>query len=476
MRQHILIADDEAPIRKTLADVLAEQGFRVTTAENGRQAVRQMEQGDVDVALVDIRMPEMDGMEVLARAREVSPQTQIIIITAFGSVETAVEAMKMGASDYVTKPFLFEDILMKVDRLLDMRRLANENTRLRTELEERHKFEGIVGISEALQDVLEVVHRLAQTRTSALITGESGTGKELIARAIHYNGITSSGRFVAVNCAALPETLVESELFGYKRGAFSGPIRDKQGLFEVADNGTIFLDEISTMPLAIQAKLLRAIEEKQFLPIGDTELVETNARILCATNRNLKVEVDEGRFRGDLYYRLNVVEVHISPLRERREDIPALVDHFIATYRRELNKECAGLSPEAMNAMLAYDWPGNVRELENVIERGVIFCDGGIIDLCDLAFARDGDFSGPARQGDLKSTLRAVEKQHIANVLRSCNYNKIAAAEALNIGLSSLYRKIDELGLARSDGRPAPGGAKRASRGAEPQAESADEA
>ncbi|MHC4480986.1 MAG: sigma-54-dependent transcriptional regulator [Planctomycetota bacterium] len=451
MRTRVLVADDETPIRKALANVLEEQGFAVTTTADGREAIEQIRQNSFEIALVDIRMPEVDGMEVLARAREESPETQIVIITAFGSVEAAVEAMKMGASDYVTKPFVFDDILMRIERLLDLRRLTDENTMLRGELEERYSFDGIVGSSEALQEVLRLVGKLARTRTSALITGESGTGKELIARAIHHNGVTSEGRFVAVNCAALPETLVESELFGYKKGAFTGPTRDKRGLFEVADNGTVFLDEVSSMSPPVQAKLLRAIEQKRFLPIGGTEPVEVNARVLCATNRNLAEEMKAARFREDLYYRLNVVEVNIPPLRERREDVPALVSHFVAKYERELNKPCAGVTPGAMSAMVAYDWPGNVRELENVIERGLIFNDGGTIGRNDLPFLGNSPLAPPGQQEDLRAAVRAFEREHIIRTLYDCHYNKPEVAEALNIGLSSLYRKMDELGIPKNN-------------------------
>jgi len=449
MKRTILVADDEGPLREALADVLRESRFKVVTAADGLQAVQQLAEFNVDVALLDVRMPAMDGMEVLAKAREVSPTTQVVIVTAFGTVENAVEAMKLGASDYVTKPFVFEDILIKIQRLLNLRRLSDENRILLTELEDRYGSEGIVGTSQALHGVMGIVQRLAQTRTSALITGESGTGKELIARAIHYGGITKEGRFVAVNCAAMPETLVESELFGYERGAFSGAERDKPGRFQLADGGTVFLDEIATMPLGIQPKLLRAIEEKRILAIGGTEQVEVNTRILCATNRDLKQEMEHGRFRDDLYYRLNVVEVHIPPLRHRREDIPPLVEHFVQNYSRELSKSCPGVTEQAMRAMMAYSWPGNVRELENVIERGVIFADGRPIDVDDLPFVAEKRPVHLTGRSDLKSAVRAFERESILQALRRHNFDKTKAARELNIGLSSLYRKMDELGVAK---------------------------
>ncbi len=448
MRRRVLIADDEPIIRETLAEVLSEKGFQVVTAGDGLQAVHVLAESDIDVALVDIRMPVLDGFQVLAKARESSPRTRVIMITAFGTVEDAVDAIKRGASDYVTKPIIFDDILIKIDRLFNLRRLADENQVLMAELEDRYHFRGILGTSPALREVLEVVRKLAQTQTTTLISGESGTGKELIARAIHYSGLGRDGRFMAINCAALPETLAESELFGYKRGAFTGAVRDKLGLFELAEGGTIFLDEISSMSLVVQAKLLRAIEEKRILPVGGVEPVTVNARILCATNHVLREEMEAGRFREDLYYRLCVVEIHIPPLRERREDIPVLAEHFIAKHARELGKDCPGVSDSAMQALMAYSWPGNVRELENVIERALIFSEGHLIEPKNLPFVTAEPIpTGVADGRDLKSALKAYEKRHILQVLRSHDFDKNLTARSLNIGLSSLYRKIDELGI-----------------------------
>jgi len=458
MQKRILIADDESTIRETLTNVLSEAGYKVVTAEDGLQAIDVLAQTSIDVALVDIRMPGMDGLEVLAKSRQISPDTQIIIITAFGTVDSAVKAVKLGASDYVAKPFVFDDILIKIERLLDLRSLTDEKRFLLSELEDRHSFKGIVGTSASLRETLDMVKKLAQTRSSALITGESGTGKELIARAIHYNGITKDGRFVAINCGALPESLAESELFGHKRGAFTGAAMDKPGLFLLGDGGTIFLDEVCSMPLTIQAKLLRAIEEKKILPIGDTELIDVNARIICATNRHLLPEVEAGRFREDLYYRLNVVEIHISPLRERREDIPQLVSHFITKYNRELNKNCPGVSNSAMQAMMAYSWRGNIRELENVIERAIIFSDGRLVDEADLALVSRQTDDPDLCQSDLKSAMRSYERQYIIRALRTNGFDKHATARVLGVGLSSLYRKMDQLGIPGPQGVYEPNG------------------
>lgn len=461
MQKKLLVADDEYTIRTTLASVLSEAGYDVVTAADGREAVEALAASNIDVALVDIRMPQLDGMSVLARAAEISPKTQIIIVTAFGTVENAVQALTLGASDYVMKPFVFDDLLIKIKRLLELQSLADEKKFLLNELERHYSFDGIVGASQALRDVLAMVRKLTQTRSSALISGESGTGKELVARAIHYNGVTENGRFVAINCGAVPEAIAESELFGHKRGAFTGATRDKVGLIQMADGGTAFLDEICSMPLSIQAKLLRAIEEKKILPVGSTEHVDVNARFLCATNRNLAEEVKAGRFREDLYYRLNVVEVHIPPLRERREDIPALTSHFIDKYTRELSKACSGMTGEAMHATMAYSWPGNVRELSNVIERAIIFTDGGPIGVEDLAFAGAANDDVGTWQGDLKSAMRAFEKQYILQALENNELDKRLTAGYLGVGLSSLYRKMDQLGISNGHGRYEPAGAGR---------------
>lgn len=449
MAKKILIADDEKTIRETLSEFFTDNGYEVITAEDGLRAVEELTDSNIDIALVDIRMPGLNGLEVLERAQKISPDTQIIVITAFGTVENAVEAIKLGASDYVTKPMVFDDILIKTERLLNMRQLADENRFLLGELEDRYRFEGVVGTSSALREVLELAQKLSQTNTGALISGETGTGKELVARAIHYNGITEHGRFVAINCAALPEALVESELFGHKRGAFTNATHDKIGLFKMAEKGTIFLDEVSAMSLAVQAKLLRAIEEKRILPVGETEPIDVNARILCATNHDLAQEVEAGRFRGDLYYRLNVVEIHLPSLRERSQDIPQLVDYFIAKFAREFNKPSPKISERALQAMMIHSWPGNIRELQNVIERAVLFVDERPIEPQDLAFISKSALKVSAPRDDLKSAMRGYEKQHILQALRHHDFDKNATAQAMNIGLSSLYRKIDELGISR---------------------------
>ena len=407
----ILVADDEHTIRESLAKVIGDAGFNVVTAADGRQALRLLEKTNVNVALLDIRMPSINGLEVLTRARSISPGTRFIILTAFGSVENAVEAIKLGANDYVTKPFIFDDVLMKIDRLLSILASSGEVTAPAALPGEDH-LRRIVGSSQAMANMLSLVRKVAETRSNALITGESGTGKELVARAIHFTGLTRGGRFMAINCAALPESLVESELFGHSRGAFTGAGRDKMGLFELAGNGTLFFDEICSMPLPIQPKILRAIEERQVMPLGASKPVDIQARVLGAANCDLGREVREGRFRRDLYYRLNIIEINIPPLRDRREDIPDLANHFVALFSREMEKPCPGVSAEAMNAMMEHSWPGNVRELKNVIERAIILGDGRALERRDLAFAAEGA-AAPHAAVDLKSAMRASERHHL---------------------------------------------------------------
>jgi DNA-binding NtrC family response regulator len=448
----ILIADDERMIRQALARVLAKAGLAVLTASDGAEAMEILTRGRVDAALLDIRMPGLEGMEVLARARRISPDLRVILMTAFGTVEGAVEGLKLGACDYVTKPLDLDAVVQKMQRLLETPRLAAEDQPRSRDKDGRDLFEGIVGSSAGLLRALEMSRRLAQTSSSALITGESGTGKELLARAIHANSPAAGGPLVVVHCAALPEALVESELFGYCRGAFSGANQDKPGLLARSSGGTLLLDEVSAMPLQAQAKLLRFLETRQWTPIGGTRAIDLEARVLCAVNCDIEREVREGRFRKDLYYRLNPVEIHLPPLRERREDIPALVDHFLALSSRELNMPAPGVSPGAVAAMLEYAWPGNIRELRNAMGRAMILGDGGEVRPQDLSFAPPGAAERLTDSADLRSALRSFQKMHILRVLRGSKSDKVAAAKALGIGLSSLYRKLEELGISDADG------------------------
>jgi DNA-binding NtrC family response regulator len=448
MPKTILIAEDEAMLRESLAELLAEEGYRVVQAADGKQAYERLLAEPVDLVLSDVRMPEMDGMALLAHVRRVAPETPILMITAYGTVASAVTAMRDGASDYLLKPVQFEDLLLKIERTLEHGQIARTHRVITEQLAAESVFHNLVGTSEPMVRLFEMVRRLSNVKSNVLITGESGTGKELFARAIHYNGVTRDRPFVPVNCGAIPDNLVESALFGHRRGSFTGANQDRIGFFEAADGGTLFLDEISTLPVAVQSTLLRALEEKLIVPVGDTRPRPVDVRIIAASNRDLAVMVAGGEFREDLLFRLDVVKLDLPPLRRRKEDIPLLVQHFLAKHTREMNKEVTGLTNAAMQAMLRYDWRGNVRELENVIERAVIFADDGQIGVEQLPFANDG--AGEDVGEELKEAVRQFERHHIICCLRRHDYDKAETARHLAIGVSSLYRKLDELGIPKN--------------------------
>src|SRR5215213_6421990 len=365
----ILIAEDEDLMRAILVRLLEESGYRVAAAPNAEEALERFVSEDVAVTLTDIRMTGMDGLTLLDRIKDLDAEALVIVMTAYSSVDSAVAALRKGAYDYITKPFVNEDLLHSVKNALRQRELFRENRALRRELDRRYSFSEIIGTSEALQRVFRLVEKVAATNTNILVYGESGTGKELVARAIHHNSPRSDRPFVAINCGALPETLLESELFGHTKGAFTGATQSRPGLFRSAEGGTVFLDEIGEISQALQVRLLRAVQEHEVTPLGSSTPARFDARIICATNRDLEREVSEGRFREDLFYRLNVIEVHLPPLRERREDIPLLVKSFIKRTAREQTAAEKSITPEAMSALINYNWPGNVRELKNAIER-----------------------------------------------------------------------------------------------------------
>ncbi len=450
----ILLADDEVTFRETFAKVLEEEGFSVTAVSDGRAAVDAMTKQSFAVAILDIQMPGSDGISVLREAVAIRPQMRVIMVTAYGTVEMAVEAIKLGACDYVMKPVNFDEMLTKIRQHLRYVELETENRKLREELNGRFDVSQIIGETRVMKQVFETVCKVAPTRSNVLITGDSGTGKELVAHAIHALSSTNGGRFIAVNCSAIPETLLESELFGHKKGSFTSAFEDKKGLFETARGGTLFLDEIGHMPMNCQVKLLRAVEQRQILPIGSTAPVNVELRLVAATNRDLPSEIKEGRFREDLYYRMNVVGIHLPPLRERREDIPLLVRHFVKKYNAEMGKHCTGVSDDVMKMLTDHEWRGNIRELQNVIERAVIFAEGEVIELSDIGLP--GTDAAAATEGseDLQNSVRAYEKEQIYRALSKYDWNKADAAKALGIGVSSLYRKIDELGIVKSRQRP----------------------
>ncbi len=375
----ILVVDDEEIVCRSCVNVLTSEGYRVDWTVRPREGLNLVAQQPYDVILLDLRMPEIDGLELLRRVKEICPDCQVVMMTGYADVATAVEAMKLGAFDYVPKPITPDQLAVIVGRALETRDLVSENRYLRRELQAKYRFENIVGESPAMQAVYELVARVAPTQATVLIQGESGTGKELIARAIHYNSPRKDRRFVAVNCAALQDNLLESELFGHVRGAFTGAVTARKGLFEVADGGTLFLDEIAETSFSLQSKLLRVLQERVYTPVGSTEERRTDVRLIAASNKDLSALVSTGRFREDLFYRLNIVTIHVPPLRERREDIPALALHFLQKYRNESRVRVTDIAPEAMALLVDYDWPGNVRQLENVIRRCLILAQSPTI-------------------------------------------------------------------------------------------------
>jgi len=448
MEGYILIVDDEKTFRDTLAKVLIEEGYDVVTAPNGEVALQEISKQEFDVAFCDIHMPGIDGLRLLEEIRKVSPRTSVIIITAYGSIESAVQALKRGAYDYIVKPLIFDEVLVKVKNILGFQELSRDYKRLRAEVEERYDFSNIVGISPKISEILNLVKKVAPTKSTVLITGESGTGKELIAHAIHQNSTRKTERFIPINCAAIPENLLESELFGHVKGAFTGAISSKEGLFKIADKGTLFLDEVGELPLSLQAKLLRVVEDGEVLPVGGVKPIKADIRLIAATTRNLSKEVEKGNFREELYYRLNVVEIALPPLRERKEDIPLMVNHFVNRLNMELRKSVSGLDPQTMRILLSYSWKGNVRELQNVIERAMILCEGDIIMTSDLpSLLSTGKEHIEKEEDNLKEILREYEKGHVIKVLEKTGQDKKEAARLLGLSLSSLYRKIEELSI-----------------------------
>ncbi len=443
MPKTILIVEDEEMLRESLAELLAEEGYQIAQATNGQEAYELVLVQPVDLVLTDVRMPEMDGITLLSRLQQLMPETPVIVLTAYGTVENAVAAMRAGARDYLLKPVQFDDVLLKIQRALEHGRILRTSRVMTDQLSADSVFHNLVGRAPSMLALFGMVRKLSGVKSNVLVAGESGTGKELFARAIHYNGPGRDKPFVAVNCGAIPDNLAESELFGHRRGAFTSADRDRMGYFEAADGGTLFLDEISTFPITVQSSLLRALETKVIIPVGDTRPRSVDVRIVAASNRKLEDMVAAGEFREDLLYRLKVVTLDLPPLRERKEDIPLLVNHFLDKYTREMNKQVSGISNAAMRALLNYNWPGNIRELENVIERAVIFVEGDQLDVANLPFEAQegGDEAGEA----LKDALRQFERQHIIYSLRRHNYDKTETAEHLKIGVSSLYRKLDEL-------------------------------
>ncbi len=459
VKPKILVVDDEESLREFLEIMLKREGYDITTAENGEVALKHLAKTSYDVVITDLQMPKVHGMQVLSKAKEMDPELVVIVITAFGSTESAVEAMKLGAYDYITKPFKIDEIKLIIKKALEKRILSRENILLKKELGSKYNFGNLVGSAASMLKIYDLIQRVCETKTNVLITGESGTGKELVAKAVHYNGLLKDKPFVTVNCGAIPENLIESELFGHKKGSFTGAIADKLGLFEVANGGTIFLDEIGEIPLQTQVKLLRVLQEKTFKRVGSTEDITVNIRIMAATNKDLMQEVTQGRFREDLYYRLNVIHIQLPPLREKREDIPILAQHFLEKYNKQLDKDIKKISKEAMDALISYDYPGNVRELENIIERTVSLERGAAILPESLppaifhpaaAFIRRGGNSEQMITMDgvkLEEIVGNLEKDLIEKALKKAGGVKKKAAKLLGISFRSIRYRLEKYGM-----------------------------
>ncbi|MGD0128333.1 MAG: sigma-54 dependent transcriptional regulator [Terriglobia bacterium] len=454
----ILIVEDEPKMLRLLELNLAEEGYTTVSASDAETGLKLLRQEKVDLVLTDLKLPRMDGLEFLQNVKRANAHLPVILMTAYGTVETAINAMKAGASDYVLKPFSMEEIKLLIGKELDVRRLREENRDLREALGERYQFENIVAKSGKLQEVLAIVERVAPTNSTVLLGGESGVGKDMIARAIHQHSRRASGPFIKINCTAIPENLLESELFGYEKGAFTGAVTSKPGKFELADKGTILLDEIGDVPGAIQVKLLRVLQEREFERLGGTKTLKVDVRVIAATNQDLRAALEQGTFREDLYYRLNVVPISIPPLREHKEDIPYLADHFLARFVHESAKPIKGITPAAMRMLMDFHWPGNIRELENIIERAVALSTGTMLDVGDIRLdigrgapsvagpgMPSGDSSGPFLPQGL--TLEQYEDEIIKEALRRANGNKSQAARLLGLSRNAFRYRLSKLGV-----------------------------
>lgn len=457
LSKKILIVDDEENLRHVLSIIMKKEGYEAEAVKNGQEALNCLEKSVYDIILCDIKMPVMDGIAFLRVASGqwsvVRGDTTIIMMSAYGSIDDAIEAMKLGAYDYISKPFKPDEIVLTIRKAEEREGLRRENRELREVVKKDYGVEGIITRNEEMLKLLATVKKVADYKTTVLITGESGTGKELVARALHYNGSRAHGTFVAVNCGAIPENLLESELFGHVKGAFTDAVRSKKGLFEEADGGTLFLDEIGELPLHLQVKLLRALQEEEVVRVGDTKPVKVNVRIVAATVKDLDAEARDGRFREDLFYRLNVLPIHLPPLRERPEDIPHLIEHFLKKYRDEHGMRVRGVTPEAMRFLLDYPWPGNVRELENVIQRCVLLSEDENIPVSALPpEIRGGKVYGSRSIGigsalSIKKATKAIEEELIKKALEKTEGNRTHAAELLEISHRALLYKIKEYGL-----------------------------
>jgi DNA-binding NtrC family response regulator len=446
---HIMVVDDEEIVRASLTSWLEEDGYHVEAVESGRKALERLPEKDWDLLLVDLKMPGMDGIQLMDEVHKTAPDMLVIIMTAYATVDTAVKAMKKGAYDYFVKPFNPDDISLTIRKIVDHHKLVQENLFLRKELKKQYKLRDMISKNEKMLEIFDLARTVAKSSSTVLIQGESGTGKELLARAIHDESPRMDAPFISVSCASLTESLLESELFGHEKGAFTGATVLMRGKLELAQDGTLFLDEIGDISLKLQMDLLRVLEQREFRRVGGSDLIPISSRIIAATNRDLKAAIEEERFRADLYYRLNVISIHIPPLRERREDIPLLVDHFIEKFNIEMGKQVRGVSEGAMRILVDNNWPGNARELRNVIERAVVVAKGNIVTESDISLP-------PAASGanQRAKSLEEIEKAHIVVVLNENQWNIVRSAQALGIDRVTLYNKIKKFGLKKEGAAP----------------------
>jgi len=449
MSARILIVDDEEIVIRSCLRILSDSNYVVDSTQDGAEALKKVDEADYDIIILDIMMPKMDGLEVLQQVKERHPDVDVIMVTGLSQIQTAVKAMKLGAFDYLSKPFDPDELQHVVERALERRRLLLENRDLKSEVNSKYRFENIIGSSPPMQSVFRLIAKCAPTNSTVLITGESGTGKEMIARAIHYNSLRKDQPFVTVDCNTLSENLLESELFGHVKGSFTGAVANKRGMFEIANNGTLFLDEFGNIPLSTQAKLLRVIQEREFRPVGSTSTQKTNVRLVTATNKDLKALVAEGAFREDLYYRINVFPIHSPALKERRDDIPALAFHFLKIFCNELEKPVSGISAGAMSLLMNYDWPGNVRELENTMHRAAILASDNIIRQAHLASIINAspqpDLEVPRTSEDLKRIKKIAREKSVEEI------EKLFIQESLKRNDSNVTRSAEETGMQRSN-------------------------
>ena len=453
----VLVVDDEKSMRDLLAITLQRAGYEVVMAEGGEAAIEAIRRDSFDAILTDLRMPKVDGLQVLRAARDLCPETTVIVVTAVATTETAVEAMKLGAYDYITKPFKLDEVDLIIRNGLERKRLRDENLYLRKQLETQHRFENIIGKSPQIVDVFDTIRKIADSPATAMITGETGTGKELVARAIHFNGHRRDKPFVSVNCGAIPEGLMESELFGHVKGSFTGAVANKMGLFTAAEGGTLFLDEITEIPPLLQVKLVRAIQMREVRRVGDTKDIKTDVRLIAASNRDLETAVKEGAMREDLFYRLNVLPIDLPPLRERREDIPLLVAHFLQKFSKELGKEVRGVASDAMAVLEHYHWPGNIRELENCLERAIVLGAGDMLDVDALPESvrrerpvREAELVELPDEGlDLEATLDELERRYLQRALDRTHGVQTKAAELLKMTFRQFRYKLQKHSMGR---------------------------